>query len=90
MQKGSSTLSLKPSSSIVFKGISKVETETHESDGKKGVNEPMLDMLQPDKYSPLEVKDGLLNVFKREDIHEDVWLLPVIPDMVKSDVGSGK
>jgi len=47
-------------------------------------------MLQNENCSPLFVKDGQLNVFKRKDIRSDMWLLPVIPDKVEIELNEGK
>lgn len=67
-----------------------MEIKQNASTKKEEESEQMLDMLQPEKYSPLEVKDGQLNVFGRDDIVKNVWFLPVIPDKVEIEVDSGR
>ena len=40
--------------------------------------------------NPLEVKDGNLGVFKNEQVSDDVWMLPVLPEKVEIEPGVAK
>ena len=80
---------MNPTDSIVFRGISKVVIEKHHGADKPNGEKGLFDM-DAAKYNPRTLQDGHLNVFKRPNIRKDVWMLPVIPDKVEKEIGSGR
>jgi len=74
-------LDLKPNVSIVFQGSDGEVCGLYPKNRSTAVK--LWDM-QDAKIcgNPLEVKGGGLGVFKQENVKNDVWMLPVLPDKV--------